>query len=161
MKVILSPAPIPSARRTCAFSGRRYVPERLSGNIEVFHEVLPRTTATGIDPKPRFCLVYFSFSSTDCFLSTLAKCQAALSPGYSHTCDRTRYFFFAIRYHHLMKKPALAAGFLSSTGVGVSVRTTQRATRASSRSRESARCRYCRQAPSSRHAPSMPAAFAP
>src|SRR3989344_4531332 len=103
VKTILSPASIPSARRTCALSGRRYVLERLSGKIEVSHFVFPRVTEIGIEPNPLFPFPYFSLSSADCFLSTFTKCHAPACPervewtipGYNQTSARTSYFFLA------------------------------------------------------------------
>src|SRR5690606_5588881 len=93
---IMSPSNTPSFSRTCFLSGRRYVPDCLSGKMDVFHVVSPSVTSTGSEPNPRLCAPYISLISLDCFLSTLTKCHAAFSLGYSHTFDFILYFSFFI-----------------------------------------------------------------
>ncbi len=64
--------------RTAAFTGNKYVLDLLSGNIDVFHDVSPIVTITGIDPQPRrigacfFCIAAASRTGKD------KKYQAAL-----------------------------------------------------------------------------------
>src|SRR6185369_17807933 len=90
VKDIISPASIPSARRTASFRGNTYVPERLSGKMEVFHFVFPIWASTRIEPKPRLRVVNFSRISEACFLPTYAKNHAPI-PGYGTTCERSLY----------------------------------------------------------------------
>ena len=75
-KEIIFPATIPSFFRTSAFSDKRYAPAFLSGNIDVFHVVLPIATITGSDPHPRFIKPKRAVISADCFLESITKCHA-------------------------------------------------------------------------------------
>lgn len=85
-KEILSRTKIPSFFRTEALSGSRYVPDFLSGKIEVFHLVFLIVTMTGSDPQPFALAPYFSLISVDCFFGIPRKCHPAM-PGYNHTSD--------------------------------------------------------------------------
>ena len=80
LKVTLSSEKIFSFLRISALSGKRYPPDCLSGNIEVFQLVLPVITVTGIDPHPRLGVPKDFFISSDCFLGTETKCHPAM-PG--------------------------------------------------------------------------------
>ena len=85
LKEIVSLCQIPSAFLTDAFKGSMYVPDFLSGKIEVFHDVFCIVTATGSDPHPRLKSLYVSCISPDIFLGTVTKCHDAVALGYSHT----------------------------------------------------------------------------
>src|SRR3989344_7253937 len=94
VKLMVSPAVMPSARRTAALSGRMYTPpERLSGKMDVSHTVFPTRTSTRTAPNPLRGPVYFLRISSECFLSTYAKCHAPCAPGQSVTSERSLYSF--------------------------------------------------------------------
>lgn len=75
-----------SLLRTCALSGRRYVPDFLSGKIEVFQMVFRIDTETGSEPHPFACLPKDSLIAKDSFLGSIRNLQA-LIPGYTKTFD--------------------------------------------------------------------------
>ncbi len=83
---IRSSEKICSFLRTSALRGKRYPPDCLSGNMDVFHVVLPIVTVTGIEPQPRLGVPKDFFISSDCFLGTAIKCHPAM-PGYRKTFD--------------------------------------------------------------------------
>src|SRR3990167_881724 len=70
-----------------------YTPARLSGKMDVSHVVFPIRTCTRTAPNPLRGPVYFFRISSDCFLSTYAKCHAPCAPGQSTTSERTLYRF--------------------------------------------------------------------
>lgn len=69
-----------SAFRMDVLTGKRYVLDLLSGNIEVRHFDFPIVTSTLIEPNPAARSENFFFISTVVFLFIVRKCQAA-SPG--------------------------------------------------------------------------------
>src|SRR3989338_11571018 len=106
VKLMVSPAVMPSARRTEALSGRMYTPpERLSGKMDVSHTVFPVCTRTRTAPNPLRGPVYFFRISSDCFLSTYAKCHAPCAPGQSVTSERTLYRFVIVKSSHESSPP--------------------------------------------------------
>jgi hypothetical protein len=65
--------------RTSPFMGNRYDLELLSGNIDVFHDVLPIVTSTFTDPHPRRLLILEkNLISSAMSVGRVMKCHAAL-----------------------------------------------------------------------------------
>lgn len=99
----VSPASKSSFLLTSALSGNRYVPDFLSGKIEVSHDVFPIVTDTGSEPHPRPRAPYAALMAADSFLGTVTKCHAAF-PGYSHMLRRKLYgadfFLMVVRCAH-------------------------------------------------------------
>jgi len=91
-----SPLDNPSFFRTAALSGRRYVPDVLSGKMDVFQRVFPRSIETGIDPQPFATAPNCFLSSADCFFGMRTKCQAAV-PCQRKIFDRTVYSVFLMK----------------------------------------------------------------
>lgn len=93
----VSPASRPSFLRTNAFTGRRYVPDFVSGKIDVAQVVLLMVTETGSEPHPRAFLPNVVFISSDSFLGTVIKCHAAEPPGYTHNvAEKETVNFFLV-----------------------------------------------------------------
>ncbi len=86
-----------SALRTAALVGNKYVPDFLSGNIDVFHFVFPTVTSTRMEPNPTAFVPYFFLISSETFLSTCKNRHAPI-PGNTTILDFNLYGVDAILF---------------------------------------------------------------
>lgn len=128
----MSVSEILSTLRTCALRGSMYVPDFLSGKIEVSHAVLPIVTRTGSEPHPFADFPYLFFISSASLFGNTKK-RHPLIPGYTTTFDLNEYFldmvrkflafvntytFFTTVSYSLIKRVSIS-GSESASGLGV------------------------------------------
>ncbi len=81
-----------------ALSGSRYVPDFVSGKIDVCHVVVRIVTLTGNDPQLRDFFLYCVFISVDTVFGILTKYHEPAWPAYRNTVVRMVYICFTLRF---------------------------------------------------------------